>query len=118
MSSKEKRTATRSRGTPTILDKCLTTAEMNFTLVEFQGRGHEHFSDEILRLFDWMGRLKRDFARKSSPAIDAPWDNFFWWVEVLDLPPKTMVDPDNWPLPSAPARPRPTPRSTPTTAFT
>ena len=26
-----------------------------------------------------------------------PWDNFFWWVEVSDLPPKTIVDPQNWP---------------------
>ena len=28
-----------------------------------------------------------------------PWDNFFWWVEVDDLPPKTQVDPQNWPPP-------------------
>ncbi len=47
-----------------LFDHCLTTAGMNFTLVEFQGRGHEHFSDEVLRLFDWMGRLKRDFAQE------------------------------------------------------
>ena len=30
------------------------------TYVEYRGRGHEHFSDEILRIFDWMGRQKRD----------------------------------------------------------
>ena len=47
-----------------LFDHCLTTAGMNFTLVEFQGRGHEHFSDEVLRLFDWMGRLKRNFAQE------------------------------------------------------
>ena len=33
----------------------------NTTVVEYLGRGHEHFSDEILRLFDWMGRFHRDF---------------------------------------------------------
>jgi predicted esterase len=81
-----------------MFDKWLTTAGMNFTLVEFQGRGHEHFSDEVLRLFDWMGRLKRDFARKSFTGYTMrPWDNFFWWVEVGDLPQKTLVDPSDWP---------------------
>jgi predicted esterase/tetratricopeptide (TPR) repeat protein len=82
-------------------DKCLTTSGMNFTLVEFQGRGHEHFSDEILRIFDWMGRLKRDFARKTFAGYTMrSWDNFFWWVEIADLPPKMLVDPLDWPLPS------------------
>jgi predicted esterase len=82
-------------------DTCLTASGMNFTLVEFQGRGHEHFSDEILRLFDWMGRLKRDFARKTFVCKTMrPWDNFFWWVEIADLPPKTIVDPQDWPVPS------------------
>ena len=84
-----------------LFDKCLTTAGMNFTLVEFQGRGHEHFSDEVLRLFDWMGRLKRDFARKTFYGYTMrPWDNFFWWVEVADLPAKTLVDPQDWPVPT------------------
>ena len=26
-----------------------------------------------------------------------PWDNYFWWIELDDLPVKTMVDPENWP---------------------
>jgi len=26
-----------------------------------------------------------------------PWDNYFWWLEVGDMPPKTVVDPVNWP---------------------
>jgi predicted esterase len=84
-----------------MFDKWLTTSGMNFTLVEFQGRGHEHFSDEILRLFDWMGRLKREFARKEFTGYSMrSWDNFFWWVEVSDLPAKTVIDPTNWPPPS------------------
>jgi len=84
-----------------LFDKYLTSAGYNFTLAEFQGRGHEHFSDEILRLFDWMGRLKRDFARKSFSGFTMrPWDNFFWWIEIDDPPPKTLVDPLDWPAPS------------------
>ncbi|MHC4177335.1 MAG: tetratricopeptide repeat protein, partial [Planctomycetota bacterium] len=33
----------------------------NCTVVEYLGRGHEHFYEEILRIFDWMGRVRRDF---------------------------------------------------------
>ncbi len=25
------------------------------------------------------------------------WDNYFWWLEVGELPPKTIVEPSNWP---------------------
>ena len=28
-----------------------------------------------------------------------PWDNIFWWLEVNDLPEKSMVSPANWPPP-------------------
>jgi predicted esterase len=68
------------------------------TIVRFKGRGHEHFSDEILRLFDWMNRKKRDFfPRKFACRSIRPWDNYFWWIETQDPPPAAMVDPDNWP---------------------
>jgi predicted esterase len=70
------------------------------TYVEYRGRGHEHYSDEILRLFDWMGRKRRTFF---PPAIDVvsmrPWDRFFWWVEMESAPPRTVVLPTNWPPP-------------------
>jgi predicted esterase len=72
----------------------------NITVAEFQGRGHEHFSDEILRLFDWMSRFRRNFfPREIKCRSLRTWDNFFWWVELRDLPPKTMVDPEHWPPP-------------------
>ncbi|MGQ9575406.1 MAG: alpha/beta hydrolase-fold protein [Thermoguttaceae bacterium] len=65
----------------------------NVTVAEYLGRGHDGFSDEILRLFDWMGRCRRDFFPKQFAAVSMrPWDNFFWWVELADFPPKTMVD--------------------------
>jgi len=35
-----------------------------------------------------------------------PWDNFFWWLEVGDLPEKSMVSPATWPPPRS-ARPFP-----------
>ncbi len=69
------------------------------TVVEYRGRGHEHFSDEILRIFDWMGRKKRDFfPREFTCYTMRPWDNYFWWVEVSGFPKKVIVDPKNWPI--------------------
>ncbi len=57
------------------------------TVVEFEGRGHEHFYDEIQRIFDWMGRKKRDFfPKKFSVSAMRDWDNYFWWLELGELP--------------------------------
>jgi pimeloyl-ACP methyl ester carboxylesterase len=73
----------------------------NTTVIEYQGRGHENFREEILHVFDWMGYFHRNFfPHKFACQTMRPWDNFFWWVEVRGLPPKSEVDPTNWP-PSA-----------------
>jgi pimeloyl-ACP methyl ester carboxylesterase len=71
------------------------------TVVEYLGRGHEDFSDEILRIFDWMGRFHRNFfPRKFACESLRPWDNYFWWVEVQGLPSRSTVDPADWPPPN------------------
>lgn len=81
-------------------DRYLSRVGYDVTVAEFRGRGHEHFYDEILNLFDWMGRKRRDFFPEQFKAnAMRPTDNFFWWVEVEDLPPATLVDPLNWPPP-------------------
>ena len=68
------------------------------TYVEYRGRGHEHFADEILRIFDWMERRKRTFLPTTIDTVTMrPWDNFFWWVELSGAPPKTVVLPSQWP---------------------
>jgi len=72
----------------------------NVTVVEFQGRGHEDFSDEILRLFDWMDRYARDFfPREFKCHSMRPWDNYFWWVELDGFASKSIFDPEDWPPP-------------------
>ncbi len=43
-----------------VLDRYLKNG-YNTTVVEYLGRGHEHFLDEQLPLFDWMTRCKRSF---------------------------------------------------------
>jgi predicted esterase len=70
----------------------------NITVVEYLGRGHENFSDEVLRIFDWMGRFRRDFFPRDFVCHSMrQWDNYFWWVEVDGFPPLGMVDPASWP---------------------
>jgi len=68
------------------------------TVVEYMGRGHEDFFDEIHRLFDWMGRQRRNFFPEEFTCVTMrPWDNYFWWVEFEGLPAGAMVDPAHWP---------------------
>jgi hypothetical protein len=69
------------------------------TVVEYQGRGHENFYDEILHIFDWMGRREgRNFFPKEFEVSSLrSWDNFFWWLEVTKRPARAIVDPDDWP---------------------
>jgi predicted esterase len=75
------------------------------TYVEYRGRGHEHFADDIIRMFDWMGRKRRDFFPPDFEAVTLrPWDRFFWWVELEGPPPRTVVLPEAWP-PAAGNRP-------------
>jgi predicted esterase len=67
------------------------------TVVEYLGRGHETFHDEILHLFDWMGRKQRsgapdEFACKTL----RPWDNFYWWIECGPFPDQWMMYPEAW----------------------
>jgi predicted esterase len=58
------------------------------TVVEYEGRGHEHFSDEILRLFDWMGRKQRKFFPKTISAVtNQSSDYYFWWLELRGFQP-------------------------------
>ncbi|HEV3022397.1 MAG TPA: peptidase, partial [Pirellulales bacterium] len=72
----------------------------NTTVAEFEGRGHEDFSDEILRLFDWMNRYERNFYPKEFKCHSMrSWDNYFWWIELDAFAPKTIVSPEEWPPP-------------------
>jgi pimeloyl-ACP methyl ester carboxylesterase len=67
------------------------------TYVEYKGRGHEHFYDEVLRIFDWMSRHRRDFFPKEFECRTMrASDNFFWWVELDDMPESVLVDPAQW----------------------
>jgi len=81
-------------------DRYLTKNNFDVTVVEYRGRGHESFQDEILDLFTWMKLHKRNFANKDfEVAAMRPWDNFFFWIEVSDFPDRSIVLPANYPEP-------------------
>jgi predicted esterase len=84
------------------IDRYLTRAGFDAIYVEYQGRGHEHFHDEIIRIFDWMNRYRRDFKNKDFECVSMrPWDQFFWWLELDGFPDRSMVLPINWPEPKS-----------------
>jgi predicted esterase len=78
-------------------DRYLTYTGFDTTVVQYQGRGHEHFHDEIQNLFAWMNLHKRNFfPREIDMDTLRPWDNFFWWVEVRDPQDTTVILPAEW----------------------
>jgi predicted esterase len=78
-------------------------------VVEYLGRGHEAFYDEIQNLFRWMNLHRRDFHRKEFTVRSLrPWDNFFWWVETDDPRPVSVILPAEWGEGNVPGKtPRP-----------
>lgn len=71
------------------------------TIVEYLGRGHEHFSDDVIRAFDWMGRKRRNFFPREFECVSMrQWDNRFWWVEMSGYPPRGHIHPAQWPPPA------------------
>lgn len=77
-----------------VLDRYLNHG-YNTTVVEYLGRGHEHFLDEQLPLLDWMNRCERSFplprGREFACKTMRAGDNSFWWAEVASLPPNATV---------------------------
>lgn len=69
------------------------------TVVEYQGRGHEDFYEEIKEIFDWMARKpdRNFFPKEFAVTTMRTWDNYFWWLEIDKLPPRSIVEPVNWP---------------------
>ncbi len=83
------------------LDRYFKGARYDVTVVQYLGRGHEHFQDEIQRLFDWMelSSHRRNFLPSKFEAHSMrPWDNYFWWLELDDIPAGSLALPFGDPL--------------------
>ncbi len=80
------------------LDRYLNKHTYDVIVVVYQGRGHEHFIDEVQRIFSWMDLHRREFFPKEFTCVSMrPWDNYFWWAELNSLPSRSTVLPVNWP---------------------
>jgi len=80
------------------LNRYLTKAGFDVMVAEYLGRGHEHFHDEIQRVFTWMESQKRDFYPGQFKCVTMRrWDNYFWWVELDGFPSRSVVNPVSWP---------------------
>jgi pimeloyl-ACP methyl ester carboxylesterase len=87
------------------LDRYMT-GRYDVTVVEYIGRGHEDFYEDIPNIFDWMShRQPRNFFPKEfTVGTMRSWDNYFWWFEASKFPERAIVEPANWP-PARGARP-------------
>ena len=79
-------------------DRYLQRRGFDCMVVEYKGRGYEHFLDEVIRIYEWMERQERDFSPKEFETYTMrSWDSYFWWVELGDMPSQNIVDPQQWP---------------------
>ena len=79
-------------------NRYLTKFGFDTMVIEYKGRGHDHFQDDIHFMFDWMRTHRRDFApKKIKCASMRPWDNYFWWIELDQMPREFITLPLEWP---------------------
>jgi predicted esterase len=81
-------------------DRYMRRSGYDCTIVQYRGRGHESFQDEILHIFEWMnapGHTRNFYPREVEVVSMRPWDNYFWWLELDDFPTNAMVVPAQWP---------------------
>jgi pimeloyl-ACP methyl ester carboxylesterase len=80
------------------LNRYMGRAGFDPVVVQYQGRGNEHFYEEIQRIFQWMQPLKRDFFPDEFETVSMrPWDNYFWYADLQNFPSVSMVSPLGWP---------------------
>lgn len=80
----------------TEFDRYLRRAKYDITIVQYLGRGHEHFQDEIQRIFEWMdlsSHRRNFFPREVEALTMRPWDSYFWWLEIDDIPAPAIAIP-------------------------
>jgi predicted esterase len=87
------------------MNRYLKRTGYDVMITEYLGRGHEHYHDDIQRVFKWMSLHERNFSRDEFECVTMrAWDNFFWFVEMSEFPQQSTVNPYTWP-PNTGARP-------------
>jgi len=68
-------------------------------VVMYRGNGRSYFYDEIQRIFEWMllpSHTRRPMPIDIETATIRAGDQFFWWLELLDMKEGVSVDPILW----------------------
>ena len=68
-------------------------------VVMYRGNGRSYFYDEIQRIFEWMrlpSHNRRNIPLDIETATIRTGDQFFWWLELIDLKEGVPVDPILW----------------------
>lgn len=79
-----------------IWDKLLSDRNIDSMITLYQGRGHDHFQEELPRIIEWMQvpSHRRNFnPDKFTVKTSRAGDRFFWWFETSELYPKQLVNP-------------------------
>ncbi len=77
-------------------DNLLDDKKIDTMITLYQGRGHDHFQEELPRIMDWMQvpTHRRDFSPSEFRAVTSrAGDRFFWWFETSEMYPKQLVHP-------------------------
>ena len=83
-------------------NRYLNRSGFDTMIVEYKGRGHDHFQDDIHHMFDWMRFHRQDFEVSEFQVTSMrPWDNYFWWTEFSKFPTGAITLPLEWPPSSA-----------------
>ncbi len=78
-------------------DHYLSRPNYDVMVVEYMGRGHEHFFEEVQNIFEWMRVHRRNFfPREFAASTMRPWDTFFWYAEIEKLPAVASLNPVDW----------------------
>jgi hypothetical protein len=77
-------------------DNLLDDRNIDTMVTLYQGRGHDHFQEELPRIIEWMQvpSHRRTFTpEKFTVRTSRAGDRFFWWFETSELYPKQLVNP-------------------------
>jgi hypothetical protein len=84
-------------------DNMLDTKNIDTMVTLYQGRGHDHFQEELPRIFEWLEipTRRRNFnIEKFEVVTSRAGDRYFWWFETANLFPEKLVHPlfppDKW----------------------
>jgi dienelactone hydrolase len=77
-------------------DNMLDTKNIDTMVTLYQGRGHDHFQEELPRIFEWLEipTRRRNFnMEKFEVFTSRAGDRYFWWFETANLFPEKLVHP-------------------------